>query len=50
MTANVTIDAVANVAPTGSSPANGTTKNSIEAAGKNAVPMTATGMRIVSMS
>ena len=36
--------------PTGSSPVNGTTKNSIDAAGKNALPTSAIGMRSVSMS
>src|SRR5439155_2627319 len=50
MIAKVTIDAVAYVAATGSPPANGTTKNTIEAVGKNTAPMTATGMRIVSRS
>jgi hypothetical protein len=34
----------------GSSPVNGTTKNSIEAAGKKALPTSAIGMRKVSRS
>jgi len=50
ITAKVTMDAVAKVAATGSAPVNGTTKNSIDAAGKNALPISAIGMRTVSSS
>ena len=50
ITAKVTIEAVAKVAATGSSPVNGTTKKSIETAGKKALPITAIGIRIVSRS
>src|SRR3954454_13129856 len=42
------MDAVANVDPTGSRPANGTTKKSIDTAGKNTVPTRAIGTRTVS--
>src|SRR5688572_8913306 len=45
MTAKVIIETVAKVEATGSSPANGTTNASIDAAGQNALPTTAIGIR-----
>lgn len=50
ITEKVTIDAVAKVAPTASSPVNGTTKKIMAAAGKKALPTTATGIRMISRS
>ncbi|WP_404951959.1 hypothetical protein HFP69_12100 [Streptomyces sp. ARC12] len=48
--AKTTIEAVARVAPAGSSLVLGTTKKNSEAAGKKAAPMIAMGMRLSSTS